>query len=99
MTRRLSLLGLALVVGALLLGLCGPAAFSSPVPYPSPGLTPASDSARLANPAAEFCEKQGYRWVVRTSVDGSQPGICVFPNGSECDEWAYFRGECGPTSR
>ena len=27
--------------------------------------------------------------------DGSQNGICVFPDGSECDEWAYFRGECG----
>jgi hypothetical protein len=22
--------------------------------------------------------------------------MCVFPDGSECDEWAYFRGECKP---
>jgi hypothetical protein len=24
-------------------------------------------------------------------------GICVFADGSECDEWAYFRGECRPS--
>ena len=23
-------------------------------------------------------------------------GTCVFPDGSECDEWAYFRKECKP---
>jgi len=22
--------------------------------------------------------------------------VCVFPDGSTCDEWAYFRGECSP---
>ena len=22
-------------------------------------------------------------------------GICRFPDGAECDEWALFRGECG----
>jgi hypothetical protein len=25
--------------------------------------------------------------------------MCIFPDGSECDEWAYFRGECGPASQ
>jgi hypothetical protein len=29
------------------------------------------------------------------AADGSQSGVCVFPDGSTCDEWAYFRGECG----
>jgi putative hemolysin len=27
---------------------------------------------------------------------GDQAGYCVFPDGSECDEWAFFRGECAP---
>jgi len=22
--------------------------------------------------------------------------VCIFPDGSECEEWAYLRGECGP---
>ncbi|MBU1866793.1 MAG: DUF333 domain-containing protein, partial [Actinobacteria bacterium] len=28
--------------------------------------------------------------------DGGTYGVCVFPDGSECDEWAFFRGECEP---
>jgi hypothetical protein len=35
---------------------------------------------------------------IRTAADGSQSGVCIFLDGSECDEWAYYRGECGPTS-
>jgi hypothetical protein len=27
--------------------------------------------------------------------DGSQSGICIFLDGSTCDEWIYYRGECG----
>ena len=22
--------------------------------------------------------------------------MCIFPDGGECDEWAYFRSECKP---
>jgi len=51
-------------------------------------------SGNLPNPASAFCEQQGYDVEIRTAADGSQSGVCVFPNGSECDEWAYFRGEC-----
>ena len=50
----------------------------------------------MPNPASAFCEEQGYRLEIRTAADGSQAGYCIFPDGSECDEWAYFRGECGP---
>ena len=48
----------------------------------------------LANPASVNCEQKGNKLVIRTNSDGSQIGICVFPDGSECDEWAYFRGQC-----
>jgi putative hemolysin len=52
--------------------------------------------AGLPNPASFYCEEQGYRVEIRTDDDGSQHGICIFPDGSECDESAFFRGECGP---
>ncbi len=50
----------------------------------------------IANPASVYCEKQGYTLETRTDSEGNQYGVCIFPDGSECDEWAYFRGECAP---
>lgn len=53
--------------------------------------------ADMPNPASVYCEEQGNRLEIRTAADGSQTGICIFPDGSECDEWAYYRSECGST--
>jgi len=70
---------------------------------PTAVITPESPTSQptletLPNPASAFCEQQGYKLEIRTAPDGSQAGVCIFPNGSECDEWAYFRGECVPAS-
>lgn len=59
-----------------------------------PGDFPAS--TQLANPAAAYCEEQGGTVDIRTAEDGGQFGVCVFADGSECDEWAFFRGDCQP---
>jgi len=48
----------------------------------------------LANPASKYCAEQGYNLTIRTNSDGSQTGYCIFPNGKECEEWLFFRGEC-----
>lgn len=48
----------------------------------------------MANPASTFCIAQGGESKIVTAADGSQSGVCVLPYGIECDEWAYFRGEC-----
>lgn len=53
----------------------------------------------MPNPASVYCEQNGNKLEIRTAADGSQFGECVFPDGSSCDEWAYFRGECGPTGQ
>ena len=49
----------------------------------------------MPNPASVYCTQHGNKLEIRTAADGSQSGICVFPDNSTCDEWAYFRGECG----
>lgn len=49
----------------------------------------------MPNPASVYCEQNGNELEIRSAADGSQSGVCVFPDGSECDEWAYYRGECG----
>jgi len=64
---------------------------TQPIPDSVPTDIPQAD---MPNPASAFCVEQGFRSEIRTAVDGSQAGYCIFPDGSECDEWAYFRGEC-----
>ncbi|MCA9981472.1 MAG: DUF333 domain-containing protein [Anaerolineales bacterium] len=53
----------------------------------------------LANPAATYCEEQGFRYEISTAVDGSQCGQCFFSDAPDdaCDAWDFFHGRCGPT--
>ncbi len=67
-------------------------------PTPQPAAMASPETPDMPNPASVYCEQQGYTLEIRTAIDGSQTGVCVFPSGSECDEWAYFRGECIPGS-
>lgn len=82
------------------------ASCSAPQPQPTSGVTEPdvliptdTPQANLPNPASVYCEQQGNRLEIRTAADGSQSGACIFPDGSECDEWAYFRHECAPASQ
>ena len=53
-------------------------------------------STQLANPAAVYCSEQGTEYEIREHEDGGQYGVCIFDDGSECDAWDFFRGECAP---
>lgn len=89
--NRHSSLGLVLVV--LLAASCTPLSEAPPAsatPVPAAG---------LPNPASVFCKEQGFTLELRTDAAGNQSGICHFPDGSECDEWAFYRGECGPAGQ
>lgn len=50
---------------------------------------------QLANPASVFCEENGGTLEIRDTAEG-QVGFCLFEDGSECEEWAFYRGECSP---
>jgi len=62
------------------------------------GAEPLESTVGLANPASVHCEEQGGNLDIRTDADGGQYGVCVFADGSECEEWAFFRGECEPSA-
>ena len=58
-------------------------------------ITTDTPQANIPNPASVYCEQNGNKLEILTADDGNQSGVCVFPDGSTCDEWAYLRGECG----
>ena len=87
---------IVLSILVLLIASCTPTqALPESPTVPSPVSTD-TPQANMHNPASVYCEEQGYTSEIRTAADGSQSGVCIFPDGSECDEWAYLRGECGP---
>ncbi len=53
--------------------------------------------SRVPNPASLYCEQNGNK--LGPAADASQNGLCVFPDGSACDDWAYYRGECCPVAQ
>ncbi|MFH1838044.1 MAG: DUF333 domain-containing protein [Candidatus Kuenenbacteria bacterium] len=79
----------------------------------APNVTGASDAAAgtsvkktpfiknpigMPNPASVYCEKMGYKLELKTEENG-QYAICIFPDGTKCEERAFFRGECGEKYR
>jgi uncharacterized protein len=53
----------------------------------------AAGTAGMANPASVNCGKIGGATEIKTAADGGQYGMCTFPNGTSCEEWALFRNE------
>ncbi|HUH61302.1 MAG TPA: DUF333 domain-containing protein [Candidatus Eisenbacteria bacterium] len=61
--------------------------------YPGASTTP---STSIANPASTYCVNHGGTLQIMNGPAG-QYGMCTFSNGSQCDEWQFFRGQCSPT--
>ncbi|HII14984.1 MAG TPA: DUF333 domain-containing protein [Nanoarchaeota archaeon] len=53
----------------------------------------APENAQIANPASVYCEEHSGTLELRNAPEG-QTGYCKFADGTECEEWAYYRGEC-----
>ena len=53
--------------------------------------TPADENVGIANPASVYCEEQ---WGTLVLEEWSW--ICMFADGSYCEEWSFKNGECQP---
>jgi len=51
------------------------------------------EGQQLTNPASVYCEEQGGTLRMEENEAG-QLGICTLADGTECEEWAYYRNEC-----
>lgn len=53
-----------------------------------------ANASIVANPAAVYCTELGYQYNI-VDGPGGQHGICTFPDGSSCSDWAFLNGQCG----
>jgi uncharacterized protein len=52
-----------------------------------------TENANIANPASVNCASKGGKLSIVDKPEG-QVGMCTLSDGTVCEEWAYFRGEC-----
>ena len=57
--------------------------------------TEEEDTVGIANSAAVYCEEQGGEIKIAENEEEST-SYCVFPDGSVCEEFAFYNGECDP---
>lgn len=50
-------------------------------------------NTQISNPASVNCIETGGKLSIVDEPEG-QVGICTLSDGTVCEEWAYFRGEC-----
>jgi hypothetical protein len=83
-------MGLCLIAGIFIAGCTQPL---TPVPTQTvtPTIQPAS--AGMKNPASVNCGNIGGTNEIKKNADSSEYGMCIFANGTSCEEWALFRGE------
>jgi len=60
---------------------------SAPRPTPGEPATCTFENNSMPNPASDYCIKSGHTLT--------NEGVCKFADGNECEQWAFFRGECG----
>lgn len=48
----------------------------------------------FSNPASNNCQEKGGTLDMRKYQDGRSYGVCIFSDGSECEEWKFLKGTC-----
>ena len=73
-----------------------PAPEGAPTTPQPPSTEGAAESVAIANPASTHCVEQGGTLEMQKDASQGEFGVCVFPDGSRCEEWRFFRNECQP---
>lgn len=92
-TKNVLLLAL-LLIGLVVLVFCLRSYLKKSVTQPQKIIQENQESVGIANPASVYCKDNGGKSEIKNNEEG-QYGMCVFPDGSQCDEWKFFRKECG----
>ncbi len=53
----------------------------------------AEDTA-LSNPATVYCLSRNGEFVMKKTLAGTTEGYCTLPDGTECEVWSLYKGEC-----
>ncbi len=91
-----TLISAILLFAVAAIAACSGNAAPTAAPATSTPMVQATTAPGIANPASVFCEKNGGRLEFRQDAQNGTTGICVLADKSECEEWAYYRGECKP---
>ena len=79
-----------ILIGVFVLSACK----SSGEIVPTPFIEGENDAfIGVPNPASFYCQEMGYELDLRNTDDGTE-GICIMPNGAECEEWEFLAGGC-----
>ena len=80
------IIGIIILIGALGLTACK----GSQEIVPAPFIEGEEDAfIGVPNPASFYCQEMGYELDLRDNE-----GICIMPNGNECEEWDFLAGSC-----
>ena len=93
-TVRKALLGAAVAALLVLVAAACATGTEEPTSTPPPVAT-VTDQEKpvtgLPNPASVYCLEQGGELETRSDADGNQSGFCIFPDGSEKNQWDFWR--------
>ena len=64
---------------------------ATPTPYPE--TEAGAPFIGIPNQASFYCQEMGYELRLQDNNQGTI-GVCVFPNGAECEEWEFLAGGC-----
>ncbi|MBD3281525.1 DUF333 domain-containing protein [Candidatus Uhrbacteria bacterium] len=99
----LPLLAAILVFGAG----CNPFAGDEPQTQPEPALqeqavedenygdSKMAEDTALSNPATVYCMNRNGNFTMEKTLAGTTEGYCELPDGTVCEVWALYKGECG----